>query len=197
VALEPQNLARFRAKKFPPKEPLIDGVLYRRDRISLTGRRRHGKTTALLNIALTGALGLSDYLGFSIPKPFAVIAYFLEDDAEELQGKLNKMLQGRELTAEQSQRLHIYTRSDLRSLGIKIEAGDADFRKFIEATCKAAQPQLIVFDKCWFAELTTIPKKFMNSWSWCSSWRKASMPQSSLPLTLASRAVKRMIRSAL
>src|SRR2546429_5714040 len=49
-AFEPQTVPRFMQRKFPPKEPLIEGVLYRRDQISLTGRRRHGKTTLLANI---------------------------------------------------------------------------------------------------------------------------------------------------
>jgi len=146
AALKPQTLTTFIAKQFPPKTPLIEGVLFKRDRISFTGRRRHGKTTALLNTALAGALGLEDYLGFKIAAPFTVAAYFLEDDAQELQVKINKMLRGHTLTDEQSNRLHIYTRSDFRTLKIKIDAGEDNFRKCIEKTCRDASPQLIILD---------------------------------------------------
>src|SRR5262249_60346667 len=70
LALRTQTLEDFLEKDLPPKEPLIEGVLYRRDTISLVGRRRHGKTTLIGNLSLALSLPLSDFLGYSIPQPF-------------------------------------------------------------------------------------------------------------------------------
>src|SRR5690348_4506150 len=53
----PQDFSAFMKRQFPPKEPLIEGVLFKRDQISLTGRRRHGKTLFVSNLAMAGAAG--------------------------------------------------------------------------------------------------------------------------------------------
>jgi len=146
--MEPQTLDKFMAQKYPPKTPLIEDILFKRDRISLTGRRRNGKTTILLNIALAGVLPLDEYLGFKVRGPFRVLALFLEDDGTELQDKLKKLLRGlgQELTAEQSERFHIYTRSHIRAMNLRVDISDEKFRKFIKAACQKAKPDLIIFD---------------------------------------------------
>ena len=94
----------------PPKEPLIEEVLYRRDRISLTGRRRNGKTTLLHNLALAAAAGLPNYLAYRIPRPFSVLSFYLEDDARELQDKLGRMKRRLQVEVDL---FHLYTREDL------------------------------------------------------------------------------------
>jgi len=68
--LPAQDVGAFLAKTFPPKTPLIADVLYRRDRISLTGRRRHGKTTEMLNIAVAGACGIRSISAFQFHAHF-------------------------------------------------------------------------------------------------------------------------------
>lgn len=142
ASFKPQTLASFVTKALPPKEPLIEGVLYRRDRISLTGRRRNGKTTLLSNIAIASTEGHSEYLGYRIPQPLRVVSFYLEDDARELQDKLCRMLKG----SPASERLHLYTREDMVRAGIRIDAQDAQFREFVKGACDACKPDLIMFD---------------------------------------------------
>lgn len=143
ASIEPQTLSVFMQRKFPPKEPLIEGVLYRRDQISLTGRRRHGKTTLLGNIAIAGALG-KEYLGFRIPRPFTTVAFLLEDDAGELQDKLRRML-GKE---EMPKNVHVYTRNDFIQRKIPIDMGAKPFRDFVlsHCLCDDCKPDLVIFD---------------------------------------------------
>jgi len=146
LAMEALTLDKFMAEQYPAKTPLIEDILHKRDRISLTGRRRNGKTTILLNLALAGVLPLPEYLGFKVRGPFRVLAFFLEDDGAELQNKLKKLLRGQQLTAEQSERFHIYTRSHIRAMKLHVDISDAKFCKFIAAACKKAKPDLIIFD---------------------------------------------------
>jgi hypothetical protein len=137
----PQTLDAFCTRAFPEKTPLIEHVLNRRDQISLTGRRRHGKTTLLSNIAIAGACGDPDYLGFRIPAPFTTVAFFLEDDGGELQTKLAKMKNGRDAS-----RFHVYIREDFRNWGINISVKSIPFRERVMAACQSAKPDLVIFD---------------------------------------------------
>jgi hypothetical protein len=139
----PQSLQRFLEKPLPPKEPLIEGILYRRDRISLTGRRRNGKTTLIHNLALAGAAGLPQYLGFTIPRVFRVLSFYLEDDARELQDKLGRMRGRLQMGGDP---FHLYTREDLWVYDIQISAKNQKFREFVQRACDACKPDLVIFD---------------------------------------------------
>jgi hypothetical protein len=136
-----QTIGAFLKQEFPPKEPLIEGVLYRRDMISLTGRRRHGKTTFLHNLALAGALGKPEFLGFKIPRPFRTISFYLEDDAMDLQPKLRCMLDGKE-----AEGFDLYTRADFLRGKIPINIKNPRFQNIVFKKCAAAKPDLIIFD---------------------------------------------------
>src|SRR5438067_980961 len=57
----------FRKMQLPYKEALIDGVLYRRDLVAFAGRRRNGKTSILLQLALSLTVwGSSGFLGHPV-----------------------------------------------------------------------------------------------------------------------------------
>lgn len=137
---EPQTAKRFLTRTFPDKEPLIEGVLYRRDIISLTARRRHGKTTLQQNIAVAGS-ERREYLGYVIPKPFRTVSFYLEDDGRELQLKLARMTGG-----SAPERFHLYTRRDFMEWKIPIQISNENFRKQVLTCCEAARPDLINFD---------------------------------------------------
>ena len=70
------------------KEPLIEGLLCRRDIVALAGRRRHGKTSFITNLATVLAQGRDEFLGYSIPSARRVLVYYFEDDSREIQDKL-------------------------------------------------------------------------------------------------------------
>jgi RecA-family ATPase len=96
-AKQPRTLetaADFLKKDLPKKEALIEGLLYRRDLVTLAGRRRHGKTALVLNLAMSLAdpYYKNDFLGYRIAQPRRVLVYLLEDDAAELQDRLRVML---------------------------------------------------------------------------------------------------------
>lgn len=137
-----QTLRDFQSKALPPKTPLIEGILYKRDRISLTGRRRHGKTTLISNIAIAGALGRKEYLGFKVPAPFRSLVFYLEDDEGELQQKLRVMLKGNPVPKS----FHLYTRDHFLEKKIRIDIGDNQFRCEVLRLCRLARPDFIVFD---------------------------------------------------
>ena len=137
-----QTLEDFLVKPRRPKRTLIEGILSARDLITLVGRRRHGKTTLIGNLALALTLPKPDFLGYPIPQAARVVVFYLEDDETELAEKLKKMKQ-EENTGE---RFHLYTKGDFLSQKIPVDASAADFQQRVKAYCSAAKPDLIVFD---------------------------------------------------
>jgi len=138
---QPQSVSDFLDRDFPPKEPLIEGILNRRDLISLTGRRRNGKTTLLHNLAVAGALVREDFLGFKIPRSFRTVSFYLEDDGGEMQEKIRRMMKG-----AKTDRFHLYTRTDFMDWRIPINVKDPRFKQRVDEACTAHKPDLIVFD---------------------------------------------------
>ncbi len=118
----------------------MEGILYRRDLISLTGRRRHGKTTLLHNLAIAGGCR-KEYLGYRIPKPFRTVSFYLEDDGREVQEKLRRMVLG-----ERVDTFELYVRQDFANWGILVSIRDEKFKNRVLNLCTQAQPDLIVFD---------------------------------------------------
>lgn len=57
------TLKDFLQKPLPTKDPLVEGLIYRRDNCTLVGRRRHGKTTLVTNLVLALTLPKQDFLG--------------------------------------------------------------------------------------------------------------------------------------
>jgi hypothetical protein len=146
--LRVQNFDSFMQRKFPPKIALVEGVLHKRDIISLTGRRRHGKTTLLSNLAAAGASGRGEYLGYRIPLPFTSVFFYLEDDGGEIQ---NKMANIRKEVQISPTRFHLYIRQDFYEAKIPIDAANVKFRQVVLARVEAAKQEsgsvdLIVFD---------------------------------------------------
>jgi hypothetical protein len=137
-----QTAERFLSRKFPPKEPLIDGLLFRRDIVAFAGRRRHGKTTFLSGLATSLTIPHKEFLGYQIPKPRRVIVFFLEDDPGELQQKLNDLLKD----CDVPERLAVYTREDFYREGIAVDLNNDAFKKKVETICNRHRPDLIIFD---------------------------------------------------
>ena len=137
-----QTLLDFLAKEQPVKEPLADGLLYSRDLTSLTGRRRHGKTTLISNLGLALTLPNQDFMGYQIPEARRVVIFYLEDDAAELQQRFVQMLDGR----EPPQGLALYTKEDFYRRQIPIDAMAENFQRFVLEVCASFHPDLVVFD---------------------------------------------------
>ena len=132
---------KFLQRKFPPKEPLVDGLLHRRDQVTLAGRRRHGKTTLLLNLCVALAV-LNRFLGFEIPKPRRSLMLFLEDDPGELQAKLSKILDRR----DDGGRICIVMRDDFYRANVRIDIRESKFKTALRKMVKEHGPDLIVID---------------------------------------------------
>lgn len=94
------------------------------------------------NIAIAGALGLTEYLGFKIPTPFRSLVFYLEDDEGELQQKLHVMLKGNAVPKS----FHLYTRDHFLERKIRIEISDDQFQREVLRLCRLARPDFIVFD---------------------------------------------------
>ncbi len=43
--------------EIPDKEPIVDGLIHKRDQVAFAARRRHGKTSLVTNLAVEGAVG--------------------------------------------------------------------------------------------------------------------------------------------
>ncbi len=132
----------FIERKFPPKQALIEDLLYRRDMVALAGRRRHGKTTFICNLALALIVGRAEFLGYRIPRPVRVLAFFLEDDAGELQVKLQRMCKDQ----APQEGLAVFTREDFYRAGVPIDINIQKFKKFIVDMCATHHPDVVVFD---------------------------------------------------
>jgi AAA domain len=132
----------FIARTFPPKEPLLKGLLHRRDMVALGARRRHGKTSLITNIAVAGAIPRSEFLGYEIPQAFRSLLFILEDDAGEYQEKLRRVI-GPSATGG---RIRIVNREDFYRAGIRIDVTDASFRSAVQSWAGHHKPDLIVFD---------------------------------------------------
>lgn len=136
------ELAVFLEKKFPPSEPLVEGLLNRREFAGLIGRRRHGKTTILLNLALALSEGKPEFLGYPIPAKRRVVAFFLEDDPYELQLKLRTMIRDGAVPSD----FYIYTKDDFYAHNIPIDIDESNCQEFVKESCKESNPDLIIFD---------------------------------------------------
>ena len=139
----PYSAESFLNRKLPEKQELVESLLFLRDLIAMAGRRRHGKTNLLLNLALALILG-GDFLGYPIKRRLRVAALFLEDDAREIQDKLKRMLRGRE--SQMEGRLSILTRQDFTLNRISISVTEQAFRNYVDTVCKKEKPDLIIFD---------------------------------------------------
>jgi hypothetical protein len=139
---KPQSLAEFMSKTLPSKEPLIDGLLYRRDAVTLVARRRAGKTTLSSYQAIQTTTGQSEFIGYSIPKKLRITFLYLEDDPTEIQEKLSRQLAGRETP----EGFHLYTRHDLRQLGIPMDIMHPVFQDFIRLACEKAEADVLYLD---------------------------------------------------
>src|SRR5579862_5993507 len=98
----------FLQRTFPTKEPLVEGLLNRRDLVSLAARRRHGKTSLVTGLAVALAAPAKEFIGYPIPEPRRSLLLILEDDPGEYQQKLKKVIGGRETAG----RIKIITRDD-------------------------------------------------------------------------------------
>ncbi len=136
------TLTAFLSKAFPPKEPLAAGLLNRRDLVALGARRRNGKTTFLIQLALDLAAGEPQFLGYDINAPRRSLLFLLEDDPLELQEKMRRQLNARDV----GDRVAVYTREDFFHAGIPTDAGVAEFRQFIQDQAAQHRPDLIVLD---------------------------------------------------
>jgi hypothetical protein len=122
------------------KEPLVDGMLYRRDLVGFIGRRREGKTAVCLNLSVRLACG-QDFLGFTVASPRRVLALFLEDDAREIQARIQKLGP----MEQASGKLFIATRNDFAEIPLTIN-GDGRFCRGVRKACDFCHPDLVVFD---------------------------------------------------
>lgn len=140
------SLEEFLARPMPPKEPLIEGLLYRRDLVAIIGRRRNGKTSFAANMAMAATSGLKQWLGYSIPKPFRVLAIFLEDDPTELRDKLSPMKGGLDTAG----RLHIRTKEDFQRRDAQLTIKDKKMVAVLHEFIKETNPDLIILDNLGF-----------------------------------------------
>jgi len=132
----------FLAVEILDKAPIVDGLVHKRDLVAFAARRRHGKTSLVTNLAVEGAVGAPDFLGYPIPQPFRSLLVLVEDDPRELQDRLRSLIGERDAGG----RLHIITRDDFHAHEVPINAADKLFRLLIWTLAQAHRPDLIVLD---------------------------------------------------
>ena len=137
-----QSAEEFLAVEIPEKEPIIDGLVHRRDLVGFGARRRHGKTSVMINMTVEGAVGAPDFLGYSIPRAFRSLLVLIEDDPRELQDRLRGLIGER----KGGERLHVITRDDFHAHEVPIEASNQEFQLLIWTLAQAHRPDLIVLD---------------------------------------------------
>jgi len=140
---QPQSVDQFMQVRTQPKVELIEDILYRRDRIALIGRRRNGKTTLTMNIALCGAGYRTHYLGHKVLRRFTTIGFFLEDDTTDIQNRLRSMGVDED---EHNPWFYLYNQDDFDAHEIPYDITAKKFTDFIEARCAEVEPDLIILD---------------------------------------------------
>jgi hypothetical protein len=133
---------QFLSRQFPPKEPLVQGLLHRRDLVAFGARRRHGKTSFITNLAVALAIPVPDFLGYGIPAPRRSLLLILEDDPGEYQEKLRRVVGGRDI----GNRIMIMTREDFYKEDVLIQADTQPFRSAVNMRATEHHPDLIVID---------------------------------------------------
>lgn len=136
------SLARLMQEPPKGKLTLATGLLHTRDIVCLAGRRRHGKTGLVMNLALAGAFGRPQFINYTIPAPFTALYFFLEDDREELREKFHKMLGD----APPPEGFSLITKDYFFDRKITIDAADQKFRDEVLRLCRAMNPELVVLD---------------------------------------------------
>lgn len=136
------SLSTFLALDTPPKEPIIHGLLSRRDLIGFAGRRRHGKTTFTLNLGVSLASG-RPLLGYDIERPFRVAAFLLEDDTREIQDKIRIVVNG---SATLCENLFMFTREYFYRLKMQIAISNRLFVSCVKDLCEQAKPDVVILD---------------------------------------------------
>jgi AAA domain len=131
----------FLEKQMPQKEPLIEGLIHRRDLVALGARRRNGKTSFMTDLAVRLATG-EDFLGYTVPGPRRTLLVILEDDPGEYQEKLRRVIGNRDIGG----RIRVVTREDFFNAEVPINVGDAKFGKALHKIAAEHQPDLIVID---------------------------------------------------
>jgi len=132
----------FLKRIFPPKEPLLEGLLCKRDLVTLAGRRREGKTSLSMNIAVALAGGMSEFLGYKIPEPRRTLLILLEDDGGEVQEKLRRIVGQKNLGG----RLRLLTRDDFLDASVRIDVRETLFKQAIDDATTHHKPDLIIID---------------------------------------------------
>lgn len=149
-----RDLKTFLETKFPETETFIEGMLYRRDLVAIQGRRREGKTTLIMQLALSLTVDPSvAFLGKKVIGPRRVLAYLLEDDAKQLQDRFRRMLTSNEDQDDQWKeflndegRLLVRTKEDFLQAGIQRNALSKEFQQAVEDDCASFRPDAVIFD---------------------------------------------------
>jgi hypothetical protein len=132
----------FLAREYPEKEPLVAGLLHRRDLVAFGARRRNGKTTFLTNLGVALAAPATDFLGYSIPKRRRSLLLILEDDPGEYQNFLKRIVGGRDLAGC----VRVLTREDFQQAEVRIDAADETFQNMVIRNASAHEADLVVID---------------------------------------------------
>ena len=143
----PDTATDFLKRKLPVKAPIIDGLLFHRDMVALGARRRHGKTTFVIDLALSLAEGTGDFLGYPIVGPAKTLLVLIEDDPSELQTRLGKHLGG---DKDLSDRVTIVTREDFSDSGALVDIADSNFQRLLTLWAERQKPDVIVLDNLSF-----------------------------------------------
>ena len=129
-------------REYPPKEPLIDGLIHRRDMIAFGARRRHGKTTLLTNMAVAMAVPTAEFMGYRIPQRRRSLLLMLEDDPGEYQATLRKLVGDRELGGS----IQVLTRVDFYQQDVPLDVRNGGFQSVVRRNAGLHEPDLIVLD---------------------------------------------------
>jgi hypothetical protein len=143
----PDTATEFLKRELPPKPPIITGLLHHRDMVALGARRRHGKTTFVIDLALSLTEGKGEFLGYAIVKSAKTLAVLIEDDPSELQTRLHKHLGW---DSEISDKITIVTREDFMKHGVTVDISDDKFQRLLERWAEVQRPDVIVLDNLSF-----------------------------------------------
>jgi AAA domain len=141
--------AQWRGVPIPPMRWLATGRIPATDVAILSGDGGQGKTTVALQLAVSVAAGLGDWLG-TVCEQGPVIVFSGEEDEPEMRRRLDRVARKRGLEADKIENLHFYFADPEKSLlGISTPAGtivQTPLFASLAASVKQVRPALIVVD---------------------------------------------------
>lgn len=140
------GLGQFLAQKFPPLEPIVEGLLYTDGGGWIGGEEKLGKSYFAVEEALSIALGLPVCGRFAVPQRRRVVFIEEEDPPRRLHARIHALLRGKDLDPTDPVLLADLDEWMQVAAWTGFSFDTAELVARLDATCRTFQPAVIYGD---------------------------------------------------